>query len=62
MKAKDEKEVDELAVPQVDDEKAWTDIQLVKRHAERGSREKFVQALSKVPKVAPDEADKIDAA
>ncbi len=60
MKVKDEKEIDETVIAQADDENAWTDIQVVKNRAKRGSREKFLQALSKVPKVEPDEADRIE--
>ncbi len=56
-----EKEIDELVIIQADNENAWANIQFVKKRAERGSREKFLQALNKVPKVEPDEADKIDA-
>ncbi len=63
MKAKDknlsEKEIDDLVIAQADDENAWTDIQLVRNRARRGSRKKFLKALSKVPKSAPDEEDKI---
>ncbi|HEY0459418.1 MAG TPA: hypothetical protein VGC97_09800 [Pyrinomonadaceae bacterium] len=59
MKVKNEREIDETVIAQADDEKAWTDIQIVKKRAQRGSREKFLQALSKVPKVEPDEADRI---
>ena len=59
MKVKNEKETDEIVITQAGDEKAWTDIQIVKNRAKRGSREKFLQALSKVPKVEPDEADRI---
>ena len=39
---------------------AWATIEYLKERANRGSREKFLKALSKVPKVAPDEEDKID--
>ena len=39
---------------------AWTTIEYLKERAKRGSREKFLQALSKVPKVEPDENDRID--
>jgi hypothetical protein len=39
---------------------AWTTIEYLKERARRGSREKFLQALSKVPKVEPDEADRIE--
>jgi len=39
---------------------AWTTIEYLKERARRGSREKFLQALSKVPKVEPDEDDRID--
>ena len=60
MKVKDEKEIDETVIAQADDETAWTNIQVVKNRAKRGSREKLLQALSKVPKVEPDEADKIE--
>ncbi len=39
---------------------AWTTIEYLKERAKRGSREKFFDALSKVPKVQPDEADRIE--
>lgn len=38
---------------------AWTTIEYLKERARRGSREKFLQALSKVPKAEPVEEDKI---
>ncbi len=64
MKVKDknlsEKEIDELVIARANKEDAWTDIQFVKTRAECGSREKFLQALSKVPKVKPDKGDKIN--
>lgn len=60
MKLKNEKEVDEIVIAQADDENAWTDTAIIKKRAERGSREKFLKALSKVPKVEPDENDRID--
>ncbi len=59
MKAKNEKEIDEKVIAQAEDEKAWTDWQVVKNRARRGSREKFLKALSKVPKVEPEEEDRI---
>ncbi len=39
---------------------AWATIEYLKERAKRGSREKFLKALSKVPKVEPDENDKIE--
>ena len=39
---------------------AWATIEYLKERAKRGSREKFLKALSKVPTVEPDEADKIE--
>ena len=39
---------------------AWATVEYLKERAKRGSREKFLNALSKVPKVEPDEEDKID--
>lgn len=64
MKVKDknfsEKEIDELVTAQSNDESAYILIQSVKNRAKRGSREKFLKALSKVPKVAPDENDRIE--
>ena len=39
---------------------AWTTIEYLKERARRGSREKFLQALNKVPKVEPEEDDRID--
>ncbi len=39
---------------------AWATVEYLKERARRGSREKFLRALSKVPKVEPDEADKLD--
>lgn len=35
-------------------------IEKLKERAKRGSREKFLKALSKVPKIEPAEEDKID--
>lgn len=55
-----ENEIDKKIIAQVDNEKAWTDIQFIKKRAKRGSREKFLKALSKVPKVEPDEEDRIE--
>ena len=55
-----EKAIDELVIAQEKDENAWTAIQSIKTRSSRGSREKFLQALSKMPKVEPDEDDKID--
>ncbi len=39
---------------------AWATIEYLKERAKRGSREKFLKALSKVPKVEPDENDEIE--
>ncbi len=39
---------------------AWTTVEYLKEKARRGSREKFLKVLSKVPKVEADEDDKID--
>lgn len=39
---------------------AWATVEYLKERAKRGSREKFLQALSKVPKVEPDEADRLE--
>ena len=55
-----EKDIDKIVVAQADDENAWTAIEYLKERAKRGSREKFLKALSKVPKVEPDEEDKIN--
>ncbi len=60
MKAKDEKEIDETVIAQAEDENAWIEIQLVKNRAKRGSHEKFLKALRKVPKVEPEQEDKIE--
>jgi hypothetical protein len=38
---------------------AWLTVEYLKERAKRGSREKFLNALSKVPKAEPDEEDKI---
>jgi hypothetical protein len=54
-----EKEIDDLVIAQADEENAWT-IEHLKEKAKRGSAEKFPDALSKVSKIAPDEADKIE--
>jgi hypothetical protein len=53
-------EVDEKVISQASDENTHTDIQSLKKRAERGSRDKFLQALSKVPKVESDEEDRLD--
>jgi hypothetical protein len=55
-----ENEVDEKVISQAGVENTWKDIQSLKKRAERGSREKFLQALSKVPKVEPADEDRID--
>ncbi|HSK74129.1 MAG TPA: hypothetical protein VK892_20685 [Pyrinomonadaceae bacterium] len=52
-----EKEIDDLAAAQAED--AWT-IDYLKERAKRGSREKFLRTLSKVPKLEPDEEDRIE--
>lgn len=39
---------------------AWATVEYLKERAKHGSRDKFLKALSKVPKVEPDEEDKID--
>lgn len=39
---------------------AWTTIEYLKERAKRGSREKFLKALSKVSKTEPDENDRIE--
>jgi hypothetical protein len=38
---------------------AWMTVDYLKERAERGSREKFLQALSKVPDAEPDERDRL---
>lgn len=53
-----EKEIDEHIIAQADDEAVWIDV--FKKRAERGSREKFLEILSKVPKVEPDPEDRIE--
>lgn len=55
-----ESEIDELVIAQVDDKTAWTDIEIIRKRAKRGNRENFLKALSKVPKVEPDDKDKIN--
>ncbi len=39
---------------------AWATIEYLKERAKRGSREKFLKALSKVPKVEPAKDDRIE--
>lgn len=39
---------------------AWTTVEYLQQRASRGSREKFLQALSKVPDIAPDEQDRLN--
>lgn len=60
MKAKDEKEIDEIVIAQTDNENAWTNIEIIKNRAKRGNREKFLKVLSKVPKVEPENEDRIE--
>jgi hypothetical protein len=38
---------------------AWSTVEYLRERASRGSREKFLKALSKVPKTEPAEEDKI---
>ncbi|HEX8370921.1 MAG TPA: hypothetical protein VF604_20415 [Pyrinomonadaceae bacterium] len=39
---------------------AWATVEYLKERAKRGSREKFLNALNKVPQAAPDDQDKLD--
>ena len=39
---------------------AWDGLDYLKERAKRGSREKFLEALSHVPDVEPDEWDRIE--
>ena len=39
---------------------AWATVEYLEERAKRGSREKFLKALNNVPKVEPDEEDKIE--
>ena len=39
---------------------AWITVEYLEERAKRGSREKFLKALTKVPKVEPQEEDKIN--
>jgi hypothetical protein len=39
---------------------AWSTIEYLSKRAERGSREKFLNALSKVPEAAPSQDDRLD--
>ena len=55
-----EKEIDEKVIAQAEEDTHWTAFELVKRHAERGDRENFLKALSKVPTVEPDTEDRIE--
>ena len=38
---------------------AWMTVDYLKERASRGGREKFLQALSKVPDAEPDERDRL---
>jgi hypothetical protein len=59
MKAKNEKEIDDIVTSQAEDEDAWTESQLIKNRSNSISREKFLRILSKVPDVEPPEEDKL---
>ena len=39
---------------------AWTTVDYLKKRGERGSREKFLAALEKVPAVEPDPEDRLE--
>jgi len=39
---------------------AWITVEYLKKRAQRGSRDKFLKVLNKVPKVAPDIEDEIE--
>lgn len=39
---------------------AWMTVEYLERRAANGSRERFLQALSKVPDAEPDEQDRIE--
>ncbi len=53
-----EKEIDEIVIAEADDERAW--IEVLRKLGERGSREKFLNVLKKVPQVEPDEENKLE--
>lgn len=55
-----ENEIDKIVIAQADNDIAWTQYEYLKKRAERGNREKFLKALSKVPKIEPDENDRIE--
>lgn len=38
----------------------WTAESVISERAERGSREKFLEFMAKVPDVAPEEHDRLD--
>ena len=38
----------------------WKTVEYLKERAKRGSREKFLKVLSKVPKIEPDGNDRIE--
>lgn len=38
---------------------AWITVEYLKERATRGSHEKFLQALSRIPNVDPDERDRL---
>lgn len=59
-KRKTEWEIDEKVIAQAEEDTYWTAFELVKRRAERGDREKFLKALSKVPSVEPDAEDRFE--
>lgn len=39
---------------------AWTTIEYLERRAAQGNKQRFLQALSKVPDVEPDEQDRLE--
>ncbi|MGD9561952.1 MAG: hypothetical protein AB7F88_07005 [Pyrinomonadaceae bacterium] len=59
-KRRSEKEIDEKVIAHAEVDTYWTAFELVKRRAERGDREKFLKALSKVPTVEPDPEDRFE--
>jgi len=52
--------VDQFIASAIAEKASWDTLEYLKERAKRGSRDKFLEALSKVPDVEPDEWDKID--
>ena len=56
----EEEKIDQIVIAEADRDEAWDEIEYLKEGANRGSREKFLEVMNRVPDVEPGEVDRFD--